>query len=165
MNRASSTIRVVMTGLICLSMQFLQAQQITKMKIKDLEAYIQQSNHPLIVNFWATFCVPCVKEIPSFEKIISKYKDKQVELVLVSLDLPDSYPTKIENFARDKHFSSSIIWLNETNADYFCPRVDKKWSGGIPASLFINNQSHFKKFYESELSPGQLEENIKKMVG
>ncbi|PWT74036.1 MAG: thioredoxin [Bacteroidetes bacterium] len=152
------------TALLSLLVLSLQAQEITKMNIKDLESYIQKSEHPLVVNFWATFCVPCVKEIPTFEKIISTYKDKQVELILVSLDLPDSYPAKIENFARDRQFSSSIIWLNETNADYFCPRIDKKWSGGIPSSLFINNRNHFKKFFESELNANQFEENIKKMV-
>jgi thiol-disulfide isomerase/thioredoxin len=54
-----------------------------------------RSDHPLIVNFWATFCVPCNKEIPYFQSTVARYKDQGVELILVSLDLPDYYPTKI----------------------------------------------------------------------
>src|ERR1700734_1387357 len=72
---------------------------VQKVKIPDLESYIAASDHPIIVNFWATFCVPCVKEIPYFQSTIAKYQADHVELVLVSLDLRDYYPTRIANFA------------------------------------------------------------------
>src|ERR1700754_914852 len=97
---------------------------IEKMKITDLEAYIKQSDHPLIVNFWATFCVPCVKEIPYFESTTDHYKDQGVELILVSLDLPAYYPDRITAFAKKSNFTSRIVWLDERDADYFCPKVD-----------------------------------------
>jgi len=140
------------------------AQEIKKIKVKDLQAYIQESTHPLIVNFWATYCSPCIEEIPYFQNAVSKNKDKDIELLLVSLDLPGYFPEKIAAFAQDKAFKSPIIWLNETNADYFCPMIDKRWSGGIPASLFVNNKTHFRKFFERQLTEPQLEETIKEML-
>lgn len=140
------------------------AQEIKKIKIDDLETYIQKSNHPLIINFWATYCGPCLKEIPYFEKLVAEQKDKNVELLLVSLDLPAYYPAKIISFVKEKNFASSVWWLNESNADYFCPKVDKSWSGGIPSTLFINNKTHYRKFFERQLTEPQAEENIKALL-
>jgi len=140
-------------------------QTIKKIKITDLESTIAQSDHPLIVNFWATFCVPCVKEIPYFQSTVAKYQADHVELVLVSLDLPDYYPTRIANFAQGHGFTSRIVWLNETNADYFCPRVDPKWTGGIPCSLFINNKTHYHRFFDRQLTEPQVDLEIKHLLG
>src|SRR5215212_8648153 len=92
------------------------AQSITKWKIGELEEYIKQSNKPMIVNFWATFCKPCVEQIPYFQKLIKKYEKEGIELLLVSLDLKDAY-ANIPSFAAKHKFNSRIVYLNETNAD------------------------------------------------
>src|SRR5581483_4841916 len=75
------------------------APEVRKMKITELEDLIAHSDHPLIVNFWATFCVPCNKEIPYFQTTVARYAASRVELVLVSLDLPDYFPARIASFA------------------------------------------------------------------
>ena len=137
---------------------------IQKLKITDLEAYIGQCDHPLIVNFWATFCVPCNKEIPYFISTVEKYKGRGVELLLVSLDLPDYYPARIAAFAKKNNYTASLAWLNEMDADYFCPKVDKSWSGGIPCSLFINNKTHYRQFFDRQLTELQVEPAIKAML-
>lgn len=139
-------------------------QTVQKIKITDLEKTIAESDHPLIVNFWATFCVPCVKEIPYFQQTVARYQQQQVELILVSLDLPDYYPAKIASFVQGRGFTSRIVWLDETNADYFCPRVDPRWTGGIPSSLFINNKTHYRRFFDRQLTEPQVEVEIKKML-
>ena len=137
---------------------------IKKLKITELETYINGCDHPLIVNFWATFCVPCMKEIPYFQSTVDKYRDKGIELLLVSLDLPDYYPARITAFAKKNNYKASLAWLNETDADYFCPRIDKRWSGGIPSSLFINNRTHYRQFFDRQLTEGQVEPAIKAML-
>jgi thiol-disulfide isomerase/thioredoxin len=141
-----------------------KAQEIKKIKITDLQVYISQCDHPLIINFWATYCGPCITEIPYFEKLVSHQKDKNVELLLISVDMPDYYPAKIASLVKEKNFMSLVWWLNESNADYFCPKVDKNWTGGIPSTLFVNNKTHYRKFFERQLTEPQAEENIKALL-
>ena len=140
------------------------AQQINRISINELQAYIQKSDKPLVVNFWATFCKPCVEEIPYFQQAIRNQYKGEVELLLVSLDLPAYYPQKIAAFAAQKNFSASIAWLNETDADYFCPKIDQKWSGAIPCTLMVNNKKRYRKFYEEQLSAVQLEKELRALV-
>lgn len=139
------------------------AQSIKKWKIAQLEEYIKQSNKPLIINFWATFCTPCVEEIPYFQKLVKKYDKEGVKLLLVSLDLEEGYP-KIKEFAAKHSFIAPVVFLNETNADIFCPKVDEKWSGAIPASLFINNLNGYRKFYEDQIPEKELEQEIQNLI-
>ena len=145
--------------------QYSFSQEIKKISITELENYIRKSNKPLVVNFWVTLCIPCIKEIPYFQSIIKSDYPTKVELLLVSLDLPSSFPDDISSFAKKRKFYSAIVWLNETNADLFCPRIDSAWSGSIPASLFVNNNAGYRKFYEKDISPEQLKKELKQLVG
>jgi len=139
-------------------------QTINKWKIEDLEQYIAKSDTPTVISFWATYCAPCIKEIPHFEETVKKYKDKGLKLLLVSLDFKESYPEKIKSFVDKRKFVSSVVWLDETNADYFCPKVDNKWSGVMPATLFINNKKTVRNFFEEEMSKEKFEEEVKKIL-
>jgi thiol-disulfide isomerase/thioredoxin len=145
--------------------QVVTAQDIKRIKITDLEKTIAESKTPLIITFWATFCKPCLEEIPYFQEAIKKYKKDSIRLLLVSLDLQDFYPAKIKSFAIKRKFTAPIFWLDEYNADYFCPKVDSAWSGGIPASLFVNNKIGYRKFFEEQLSKEKLEKGIMDILG
>jgi thiol-disulfide isomerase/thioredoxin len=138
---------------------------VEKVKITDLQEYLAKCDHPVIVNFWATFCAPCNKEIPYFQTTVAGYTAQGVELILVSLDLPDYFPVRIGDFARQRGYTARLLWLNETDADYFCPKVDARWSGGIPSSLFINNKLHYRRFFDRQLTEAQVDLEIRRMVG
>jgi len=142
----------------------INAQSIPKWKITDLEDYINKSEIPVVVNFWATYCGPCIEEIPYFEELVKKYDDKGVKLLLVSLDFEDFYPNKIRKFADKMKFTAPIVWLDETNADYFCPRIDTAWSGVMPATLLVNNKRNFRAFFEEKIPRQKFEEEIQKML-
>lgn len=141
-----------------------KAQTIPSWKVTDLQNYIAKSDSVLVINFWATFCKPCNEEIPYFETTVNKYKYKKVKLLLVSLDIKDEYPNKIKTFAKKNKYSSQIVWLNETNADYFCPAVGKEWTGGIPSTLIINTKTGYRKFFEEQMNPEELERELKKAL-
>jgi thiol-disulfide isomerase/thioredoxin len=149
---------------------FIFSQEIKSVKITDVEKIIAESKTPLIINMWATWCQPCIEEIPYFISEINKQNSTattpadSIQLLLVSLDFNFSFPDKIAAFAKKRGITAPIVWLNETNADYFCPKIDAKWSGAIPATLFINNKTGYKGFAEAQLSHKELKEAISKML-
>lgn len=143
--------------------------QVRAVKITEVEKMIAESKTPLIINCWATWCKPCVEEIPYFIEETNKRNNQaatsdSVSLVLVSLDFKESFPDAIKNFAAKRNFTAEILWLNETNADYFCPKIDPKWSGAIPATLFINNKTGYRKFYEEQLSHDELKAEMMQLL-
>jgi Thioredoxin domain-containing protein len=141
------------------------SQEVKKVKITDVEAYIQNSKRPMLVNFWATWCAPCVQEIPYFIETVKRYEADSVELVLVSLDFPSYYPKQVTSFIKQKNYEATFFWLNETNADYFCPIIDAKWDGTIPVTLFVNNKTGYRKFFNRALTDRQVELETKKLTG
>lgn len=157
-------IKTIYSLLLFFVTSFASAQSIPKWKLNDLQAAIKNADKPTVFNFWATFCKPCVAEIPYFQQTVKKYDSAGVRLVLVSLDLSEAYPKRIASFANKHGFTSPIKFLAETNADLFCPAVDASWNGAIPASLFIDNKTGYRKFFEDQLSREKLEKEIQNML-
>ncbi|MEO7463648.1 MAG: TlpA disulfide reductase family protein [Ferruginibacter sp.] len=152
---------LLLASVLIFTMHTAQSQEIKSWKLVDLKEYMDTSRGVTVINFWATFCKPCVAEIPSFINLVEKYRGQVVTLMLVSLDLPSYYPAKIAAFASSHKFNVPIAWLNETNADFFCPIVDKSWSGSIPATLIMNKNTGYRKFYEGELSQEEFLDALK----
>lgn len=156
--------RILLVALALFIGYSVSAQQVKKVKIEEIEEIIQKSDHPVVISFWATWCLPCIHEIPYLQETVKKYEDKKVELVLVSLDFKESFPAVIETFVKKNQYQASFYWLNETNADRFCPLIDAKWDGSIPATLFVNNKTNYRKFFDRQLTPLQAEATIKAQV-
>ena len=136
------------------------SQEVRKVKITDVEKIITESKTPLIINFWATWCKPCIEELPYFMEEAKKYSGNSLQLLLVSVDMDEAYPEQIKKSIMKNKIIVPVYWLDETNADYFCPRIDPKWSGAIPATLFTNNNTGYRKFIEEELSHEELKKEI-----
>ncbi len=156
--------KYIFTSLLLLFLQQGMAQSIAIWKLADLEDAIKNAEKPTIINFWATFCKPCIEEIPYFQELVKKYESSGVELILVSLDVKEAYPKKMKAFASKLKFTAPIRFLDETDADFFCPKVDETWSGAIPASLFINNKTGYRNFFEDQLSKEDLNKEIQLLI-
>ena len=144
---------------------FARGQEIQKIKATDLERTIAESQTPLIINMWATWCVPCIEEIPYFLEEVKKHRKDSLKILLVSLDFKEDFPKGIAAVVKKRKFDAPVAWLDETNADYFCPKLDSNWQGGLPASLFINNKTGYRKFYEQKLSHSELKKEIMAILG
>jgi thiol-disulfide isomerase/thioredoxin len=149
---------------ILLMQLFAFSQQIHKMNADELSVYIAKSDKPLIVSFWATWCASCNEEIPYFISTVKEKYKGEVELLLVSLDIKSYYPARIESFAAKRNYDVPVIWMNESNADVFCPKIDAGWSGAIPSTLMVNNKKQYRHFYETGISPLQFDRDLKELV-
>ncbi len=126
------------------------SQKITLYTSGELMSRVEQEDTLYIVNFWATWCVPCVKELPVFDTLQGRYREKPVKVILVSLDFKDDYEDKITKFVARRKPQPEIVWFSETNANVFIPRIDDRWSGAIPATLIIRGEQ--KEFLEQTIS-------------
>lgn len=126
------------------------------------EVINREDNKTYVVNFWATWCAPCVKELPYFEKLDKEYEDKNVEVVLVSLDFPKKYESKLKPFIKKHQLRSELFALNDMDSNYWIPQVSEDWSGALPATLIYNNGK--RQFYERAFHYDELETEIQKFL-
>jgi len=141
------------------------AQEINKWKITDVQEMLNAEGGVVVLNCWATFCKPCVGEIPHFIRTVEQFTNRGVNLYLLSLDLPSQYPEKIRQFINIKQFKGpQHAWLEETDADYFCPKIDSLWSGSIPATLILNRKTGYRAFFEEEMTSAKLEIEIERAL-
>ncbi|WP_299118934.1 TlpA disulfide reductase family protein [uncultured Winogradskyella sp.] len=115
-----------------------------------------------VVNFWATWCAPCVKELPFFEHINENYKDQNVEVLLVSLDFPKDYEKKLKPFIKIKDLKSEIVALDDTDMNRWVAMVDKDWSGALPATIIYKGDK--RQFYEKSFTQEELETELKQFL-
>lgn len=137
-----------------------KGQEVRSVKITEVEKIIAESKTPLIINMWATWCMPCIEELPYFQKEVKEHRKDSIQLLLVSLDFKEAFPSGITKFMNKRKITAPVVWLDETDADYFCPKIDAKWSGAIPATLFINNKTGYRNFVEEKISHEKLKKEI-----
>ncbi len=107
--------------------------QIQKLNFNQFEPYLHHQDDTLyVVNFWASWCVPCREELPAFEKVREKYADKKVKVLLVSLDFPNQIESRLVPFIHKNKLKSEVILLDDPNQNQWIDKVDPKWSGSIP---------------------------------
>jgi thiol-disulfide isomerase/thioredoxin len=138
------------------------SQKVKLINVDQLQERIKNGkDSTYVVNFWATWCAPCIKELPHFEKLGSEYKSEKLAVLLVSVDFKSKLASNVVPFVKRKNLKNEVFLLNESNPQEYIDRIDPSWSGSIPATLFIKNDK--RKFIESELTYEQLFTEYKKL--
>ena len=130
---------------------------------EQLEHYFSKPEDKLrVVNFWATWCAPCIKELPLFESLNAGHKNK-VEVLLVSLDFVDNKERKVLPFMQKKNIKSKVIILGIEEYNVWIGKVHDSWSGAIPATLMILPGGE-RRFYDREFVGSQLEDVVNQLL-
>lgn len=149
--------------ILCFCFSAFRAQQteVRSVKYEELEKKIKEEGDKLlVVNFWATTCAPCVKELPHFMEVNNKFKDHpQFKMILVSLDrLADK--ERVIRFIKNKNLTAEVILLDDIKRmNIWIPKFEKNWDGNIPVTIFYKNSEKI-YFNDGEMSKEDLEKTI-----
>jgi thiol-disulfide isomerase/thioredoxin len=122
---------------------------------------LKEESTVYVINFWATWCAPCVKELPLFEKL--HLENKNVKVILVSLDSKKDLNSKLLPFLNRKKITAEVIQLTDKDYNSWLPKVDNDWSGSIPSTWLV--QGKRKLFVEKEFKDfTELNEYVKAFI-
>lgn len=144
-------------GLSAQDIPFIKGEQISIWKNADTDTVF-------VLNFWATWCAPCVEELPVFEKLNKNYADKKVKIVLVSTDFKKQVESKVKPFVKEKGLEGLAVFMDESNPNKWIDSVDTSWSGAIPATLVWSKRKGVSQFFEKKLTYEELEAAVKKAL-
>ena len=129
--------RLIAFSLFFLSFSVKAQDLITFQNFDELNVYIQNnSEKPLVINFWATWCAPCVKELPYFQKLHEE--NPNVKVITVSLDFEKQVEGKLKPFLKKKNYTFITTYMADKKFNNWISKVDENWSGAIPATWIIN---------------------------
>ncbi|HLO91714.1 MAG TPA: TlpA disulfide reductase family protein [Lentimicrobium sp.] len=114
-----------------------------------------------IVNFWATWCAPCIRELPYFQKIQDKFKDQKVKVLLVSLDFEKHIDTKLVPFIKKNNLTPEVVVLSDPASNEWIDKIDPSWSGALPVTLFVTKND--RRFFEKEFTYEEIRKVIFEM--
>jgi thiol-disulfide isomerase/thioredoxin len=139
----------------------LSAQDIPFIKAAQLEQWLNADTDTVyVLNFWATWCGPCVAELPAFEKLNEKYAAKKVKVVLISTDFKRNVESNVKPFVKRKNLQSQVVFMDESNPNVWVNLVSPEWSGAIPATLIISKRNGKRLFFEKQMNFKELEEKL-----
>jgi thiol-disulfide isomerase/thioredoxin len=155
-----------MTGLIkgiaCMGIAIsVYALFVPSVKIDSPNQRLANGNDTIyVVNFWATWCAPCVAELPYFEQIDSAFAEKKVKVILVSTDFKKDINTRLIPFIEKKKLHSEVNFLDELYDNEWIPKMDSSWQGNIPATKIYNAKTKKSVFLPRETSYAELDSLI-----
>jgi thiol-disulfide isomerase/thioredoxin len=96
----------------------------------------------LVLNFWATWCGPCVAEFPELVALDAKYRDKGVKFVGITADDAEDVQPKVIPFIKKHQVKFDIVQQNIEDSEQLMNQITKDWNGVIPATFVYDKQGN-----------------------
>jgi thiol-disulfide isomerase/thioredoxin len=138
--------RFIITTIISVSFTVaMLSQDIPVISFDKLAPMLEMKNDTVyMVNFWATWCTPCVEELPDILKFAGEMKNRKFRLLLVSLDMPNQLDSRVRPFIKKMNIGEKVVLLDDPDANRWINKVSTEWSGALPATLFYSRD--FRQF-------------------
>jgi len=145
---------------------FAQSPTTDSLKVINYADFVRLSQQKgndttYLVNFWATWCRPCMAEIPDFVKLDSAYFNKKIKVIFISLDFPNNLKN-VKKTAQIRKMNR-VFLLDADNPNKWINETDEKWSGSIPATIIYQNGAKL-FFHEGQLTFSELDQLAKKYI-
>ncbi|MBN1132920.1 MAG: TlpA family protein disulfide reductase [Bacteroidales bacterium] len=153
--------KAFLTILSVLMLQVMLSGQTVALTDKDglVDILLAESDTTYVVNFWATWCAPCIQEIGYFQELHNHYVNQKVKVILVSLDFPSQLKQRLTPFLDENNITADVRLMTDLDYNSWINLVDPGWSGAIPATLVFNNRK--RTFVEKALSKNELFDIVK----
>ncbi|WNJ17599.1 TlpA disulfide reductase family protein [Pontibacter sp. G13] len=144
----------------------MKAQEIPTYTMETLEPLLTQEDDTIrVFNFWATWCKPCVKELPAFEALEAHFAGKPFKLVLISLDFPQAKESSLIPFVERRQLKPEVWHLDPQMKDnVWIPKISEAWTGSIPATLVTARGGDLYEFKEQSFEQEALFEWIESIM-
>ena len=141
---------------VCFACTRTSKTEVPSLSYQELKPMLfNDGNKTYVVNFWATWCAPCIKELPYFEALNQM---ENTDVLLVSLDFPKHKESRLLPFIKKNQLQSKVVHLDDANENFWINAIDSTWSGAIPATLIYNQNKRM--FYEQSFSEDELNQII-----
>ena len=134
-------------------------------KTDDIKSIMDANKGKVVLlNFWATWCKPCVKEFPDLVKLQNNYKDKGFVLVFISADMPEEIKSKVTPFLNQEKVDFTTYYIGSDKPEDIINYVDKDWQGAIPSTYIYDKEGNVKTSILGTKSYEQFESEITKYL-
>jgi len=134
---------------------YAQSKPVKMITYQQLEKRISNPDTVYVVNFWATWCGPCVAELPNFEKLQQTYKGKPLKVLLLSMDFKSKLG-EVTAFRGTHQLTTEVYLADKPSEQVFIDQIDKNWSGALPGTMIVNTKKGIRSFYEKEFTYDEL---------
>lgn len=150
-------------ALFCAPIVSAQTQAPEKITAKGVQALVaKHKGKVVLVNFWATWCPPCVREFPALVKLNQAYKDKGLDIVAISMN-DEAEMKDVQAFIK-KQRPPFPLYLTGTVEDEFYPAVDKRWSSELPLTMIYDATGKLRYFHNDERTYAQFEKDVQSLL-
>ena len=118
----------------------------------------------VVVNLWATWCIPCIQELPDLDLLQQRYRERGLVVLAVSLDTPDNLESKVRTFFAEKAPGLVSYLADAEDSFAFVEKLDPDWIGALPTSFFIDRDGSVSESHAGRLIFKQFEQRILELL-